>query len=81
MLVPEPCDQEDVVERQRESSGHAPRAGVGDVSGDGESHRKDGGCSFAVAIFANCKTRIIKSYKSVMPVCIIVLLCFPELSA
>jgi hypothetical protein len=52
VLVPEPWDQEDVVERQRESSGHAPRAGVGEVSGDGDSHRKDGGCSFAVAMFA-----------------------------
>lgn len=59
VLVPEPCDQEDVVERQRESSGQAPRAGVGDVSGDGEWHRKDGGCSFAVAIFANYKKELL----------------------
>lgn len=37
-----PCDQEDVVDKQRESSGHAPIAGVGRASGGGESQRNDG---------------------------------------
>lgn len=31
------------MDRQRESSGQAPIAGVGSVSGGGESQRKDGG--------------------------------------
>jgi hypothetical protein len=34
----------EAVETQRESSGHAPIAGVGDVDGEGESRRKEG-CS------------------------------------
>jgi len=35
-------DPVEVVDTQRESSGHAPMAGVGDVEGDGDSLRKDG---------------------------------------
>jgi hypothetical protein len=50
MSVLDPCETEDAVDRQRDSSGHAPRAGVGDVSGDGDSQRKDGGSSFVVAM-------------------------------
>jgi hypothetical protein len=34
----------EAVETQRESSGHAPIAGVGDVEGEGDSRRKEG-CS------------------------------------
>jgi hypothetical protein len=45
----------EAVETQRESSGHAPIAGVGDVEGDGDSLRKEG-CSLnsdIVAMMAN----------------------------
>lgn len=45
----------EAVETQRESSGHAPIAGVGDVEGDGDSLRKDG-CALSsgvVAMIAN----------------------------
>lgn len=46
----DPWETEEAVETQRESSGQAPIAGVGDASDDGESHRNDGVSSFAVAI-------------------------------
>jgi len=45
----------EAVETQRESSGHAPIAGVGDVEGDGDTLRKHG-CSLSsgvVAMIAN----------------------------
>jgi hypothetical protein len=45
----------EAVETQRDSSGHAPIPGVGDVEGDGDSLRKDG-CALSsgvVAIIAN----------------------------
>jgi hypothetical protein len=41
----------EAVETQRESSGHAPIAGVGDVEGDGDSLRKEG-CSLSSGIVA-----------------------------
>lgn len=43
------------MERDRESSEDAPRAGVGAVSGDGESHRSVGGSSCAAAILSCIK--------------------------
>jgi hypothetical protein len=41
----------EAVETQRESSGHAPIAGVGDVEGDGDSLRKDG-CALSSGVVA-----------------------------
>jgi hypothetical protein len=41
----------EAVETQRESSGHAPIAGVGDVEGDGDSLRKDG-CALSAGVVA-----------------------------
>lgn len=42
-VVADPCEPSEVVERQRDSSGQAPIARVGAISGDGESRRKVGG--------------------------------------
>lgn len=44
------CDIDEAVETQRDSSGHAPMAGVGKVSGDGESHRAGGLCCWSLAV-------------------------------
>jgi hypothetical protein len=41
----------EAVETQRDSSGQASIAGVGDVEGDGDSLRKDG-CSLSSAVAA-----------------------------
>lgn len=41
----------EAVETQRESSGHAPIAGVGDVEGEGDSLRKDG-CALSAGVVA-----------------------------
>jgi hypothetical protein len=41
----------EAVETQRESSGHAPIAGVGDVEGDGDSLRKEG-CALSSGVAA-----------------------------
>lgn len=40
--VLEACDMDEAVDTHRDSSGQAPRAGVGRVSGDGESLRGGG---------------------------------------
>jgi hypothetical protein len=51
--APENVEPVEAVDTQRESSGHAPMAGVGDVDGEGDSRRKEG-CSWSswpVAIF------------------------------
>lgn len=44
-VVAEPWEIEEAVERQRDSSGRAWRAGVGDVLGEGDSQRSLGGLS------------------------------------
>jgi len=60
---PERMEPVEVVETQRESSGHAPIAGVGDVDGDGDSLLKEG-CSLssgvvAMAVNGSCFRRIM----------------------
>ena len=55
--IPETMEPVEAVEMQRESSGQAPIAGVGDVEGDGDSLRNDG-CSLSscvAAIFADIR--------------------------
>jgi hypothetical protein len=49
--IPETMEPVEAVERQRESSGQAPIAGVGDVDGDGDSLRNDG-CSRSSCVAA-----------------------------
>lgn len=51
-MVEEPCEMDEAVERQRASSGQWPRAGIGVVSGGGESHLTVGGPSGVAAIVA-----------------------------
>lgn len=55
-------DSVEAVETQRESSGHAPRAGGGDADGEGESRWREG-CSWdscVLAMIAICwRCRII----------------------
>jgi hypothetical protein len=54
--APENIEPVEAVETQRESSGQAPIAGVGEVEGEGDSRRKEG-CSrrsCVVAMVVNC---------------------------
>jgi hypothetical protein len=49
-VVADPCEIEDVLDNDRASSVGAPIASFGTVSGEGDSRRRLGGCSFKVAI-------------------------------
>ena len=53
---PEKADVLDAVETHRDSSGHAPIAGVGEVEGEGDSRRKDGCCR------SSCLVAIVWKY-------------------
>jgi hypothetical protein len=57
MSVLEPWETDEAVERHRDSSGQAPNAGTGELSGEGDSHRRDGGSPLMLAMVGLCSEK------------------------
>lgn len=66
--LPEKIDPVEAVDTHRESGGHAPIAGVGDIVGEGLSRRNEGrsGVSCVVAMLASVSSfgRIMQYLRS-----------------